>query len=334
MKYRTLGQTGINASVIGFGGIPVQRISEDEAEIVVDKALDMGINFFDTARGYTDSEVKLGKVLGKRRSEAVIATKSMARSKEEMAKEIRSSLNDIGVDYIDLYQFHNVKDKDSYDKIFAPGGALEALKEAKEEGLVKHIGITGHVKTYLRDALKTGEVETVQFPFNAVETEDDAGLFSLAREMNVGIIVMKPLAGGALNNINYALRYILEYPVSVIIPGMDSVEQVEENVKAGACEALSEEEKNKLAKEAGELGTVFCRRCEYCQPCPQGINIPVVFLLHGYYTRYNLKDWAKERYKTLPVKVDACIECGECEEKCPYNLPVRQLLKEAAETLK
>lgn len=334
MKYRTLGRTGLKVSVIGFGGIPIQRISIGEAGDIVNRALDLGINFFDTGRGYTDSEAKLGEVLSKRRKEAIIATKSMARSREGMASDIKKSLETLGVDYIDLYQLHNVKDKAALEQVLGPGGALEALKEAKKDGVVKHIGITGHIRSYLVEALKTGELETVQFPFNAVEVSGSEELLDLAGKTNIGVIVMKPLAGGALRNANLALRFILEYPVSIVIPGMDTMEQVNQNAEVGTqALPLSAEEKRVVQEEAEKLGDAFCRRCEYCRPCSQGIDIPMVFLLDGYYTRYDLKDWARERYGSMQTKADACIECGQCEERCPYNLPIRRMLADATTRL-
>jgi predicted aldo/keto reductase-like oxidoreductase len=329
MQYRQLGRTGLNVSVIGFGGIPIQRVSDEQATAVLQRALDKGINFFDTARGYTDSEAKLGRALKNSRQKVIIATKSMARTKEAMTADIKKSLAALGMDYIDLYQLHNVKDRAALEQVFKPDGALVALKEAKKAGVVKHIGITGHIRSYLIEALQSGELETVQFPFNAVEAAGAEVLFEQARQADAGIIVMKPLAGGAIRNINYALRFILEYNVSTVIPGMDSTAQVDENAMAGdEMLPLSAEEKKVLEEKAGALGATFCRRCEYCQPCPQGIDIPTVFLLDGYYTRYGLKDWARERYWTLPNKADACVECGECEEKCPYSLPIRRMLAE------
>jgi len=331
MQYRQLGRTGLSVSVIGFGGIPIQRVSAHEASAIVQHALSKGINFFDTARGYTDSEAKFGAALQGRRSEVIIATKSMARTKADMAMDINKSLAALGTDYIDLYQLHNVKSQDDLKQVFGPEGALAALKEAKQAGVVKHIGITGHIKSYLLEALKSGELETVQFPFNAVESSGAQELFDLAEQTGAGIIIMKPLAGGAIKNINLALRFILEHNVSTLIPGMDSSAQVDENVMATQdLLLLSVDEKKALEEEASTLGATFCRRCEYCQPCPQGINIPTVFLLDGYYVRYGLKDWARERYQGLTNKPDACVECGTCEEKCPYDLPIRRMLVESS----
>ncbi len=335
MEYRKLGKTGLNISVVGFGGIPVQRVSAGEAKAIVSRALDLGVNFFDTARSYSDSEEKLGNALKARRREAVIATKSMARTREAMAADIKKSLEVMGLDYIDLYQMHNLKSKRALDKVISPNGALAALVEAKKEGLVRHIGVTGHIKNFLVDTLQLEEIETIQFPFNAVETAGAQALLEQAGEKGIGVIVMKPLAGGALRNGKLALRYILEHKVTTAIPGMDSLAQVEENAGAGSDpQPLTVAERKKLEEEVEILGGTFCRRCEYCKPCKQGIDVPTVFLLDGYYTRYNLKDWARERYRDLKAGVDACIKCGECEARCPYNLPVRQMLAEAATRLR
>ncbi len=334
MEYRTLGKTGLNISVVGFGGIPIQRVSADESNAIISRALDLGINFFDTARGYTDSEEKLGAALKARRREAVVATKSMARTRDAMAADIKKSLETMRLDYIDLYQMHNVKSKKELDRVLSPDGALAALIEAKKEGLVRHIGVTGHIKDFLLETLRVEEVETVQFPFNAVETVGVSALLEQAGEKGIGVIVMKPLAGGALRNGNLALRYILEHTVTTVIPGMDSLEQVEENAAVGSNPLhLNTAERQTLEEEVKNLGGTFCRRCEYCKPCSQRIDIPTVFLFDGYYTRYNLQDWARERYQDLKARADACIDCGECEAKCPYSLPIRRMLAEAATRL-
>lgn len=330
MRYRALGRTGLQVSEIGFGGIPIQRVPEREAGAIIHRALDLGVNFFDTARGYTDSEAKLGAVLRQRRNEAIIATKSMARTAKDMASDIRASLKAMGVDYIDLYQMHNIKNKAALEKVLGPGGALEALQQAREAGLIRHMGVTGHIKEFLLETLRIPEIETIQFPFNPVESNGVRELLELSRQTETGVIIMKPLAGGAFPNAGLALRFVLEQPVSTVIPGMDSLQQLEENVKASRGPLpLSEEERDRLAEEAGRLGAIFCRRCEYCRPCSQGIDIPTVFLFDGYFCRYNLQEWARERYRALKATADQCIGCGECEQRCPYNLPIREMLAEA-----
>lgn len=333
MQYRRLGKTEWMVSLVGMGGIPIQKISFAAAEKVVWAAIEAGINFFDTARAYTDSEEKLGRVFGRypQRQKLFIATKSPALTRDEILKDIEKSLKNLQVDYIDLYQLHNVKEQQALDQVLGPQGAVEGLLEAQERGLVKYLGITGHVPQVLVKAIKTGLFATVQFPFNAVETGALRELLPLAQELDLGCIVMKPLAGGALTDPELALRFLFQYPVSTVIPGMNSLEQVAQNVKIGnSPRELTPEEQKKLQQEVDSLGKTFCRRCEYCLPCPQKINIPTIFLLDGYYTRYGLKDWARQRYAGLEKRAADCIQCGSCEERCPYNLPIRSMLKEAS----
>ena len=331
MRYEVLGRTGLKVSVVGFGGIPLQRVSEKEAAALVNRALDLGINFFDNARAYTDSEVKLGAALQERREEALIATKALSRTKNEMVAEIKTSLANLRTDYIDLYQLHNVKTKAEFQQICGKDGALAALAEAKAAGRIRHIGITGHIKEFLPETLERPEIETVQFPFNPVETHATANLFSAAAQADAGVIIMKPLAGGALRNASLALRYILQHPVTTVIPGMDALNQVEENAAVGGqTPELTQPEQQQLAEMVQELGATFCRRCDYCQPCPQGIDISTIFLLDGYLTRYHLPEWAKMRYRNLPAQAADCVDCGACEERCPYQLPIRQMIQQAA----
>ena len=331
MQKKRFGSTELQVSVIGMGGIPIQRVSDEEATILLEIALDEGINFFDTARGYTDSEIKFGRVLGPRHKDAIVATKSMARSREDMEKDIELSLNNLQMDFIDLYQLHNVRTKEELNQVLAPDGALAALRRAQAKGIVKHVGITSHVATVLAEAVSTGEFETMQFPFNVVEQESAKTMLPLAQKLDMGVIVMKPLAGGALVPADLALRFFSDQNVSTIIPGMDSPEQIRANAGLGReSMPLTAKEKEHLQGEIAKLGNRFCRRCEYCLPCPQGVNIPGIFTLEGYWSRYGLKEWAEQRYAQMPIRASACVECGICETRCPYNLPIREMLKEAS----
>ncbi|KJS19796.1 MAG: aldo/keto reductase [Clostridiaceae bacterium BRH_c20a] len=335
MQKKKLGKTNLDVSVIGFGGIPVQRISHEEAKLVVRAAVDKGLNFFDTARNYTDSEEKIGSALKGLRHKIVIATKALGRDKDTMEKEIELSLKNFQTDYIDLYQFHNVKTEQDLEKILGPGGALEALVQAKEQGKIRYIGITGHVEKTLIKALDAFEFSTVQFPRNYIEDTAEKELFPLARKKNMGIIIMKPLAGGAFSNTNLALRYLLGQDYSTVIPGMDTIEQINANLDLGInFIPLSKEEVIKLEQEAQELGPKFCRRCEYCKPCPQGLDITEFFIIHTYFKRYGLKDRIITRYNNMSIMADQCIECGICETKCPYELPIKKMLKEIHADLK
>lgn len=333
MIYRRLGKTELKVSLIGFGGIPIQRVSMEESARVIHRAEELGINFIDTARGYTVSEEYIGYALKGRRDKWHVATKSMARTKEAMIKDIDISLKNLKTDYIDLYQIHNIKEMDSYNLIVSENGALQALLQAKKEGKIGHIGITFHSLDVLKHAIESGLFETVMYPFNIVENQaEDA--FKRARELDLGVIAMKPMAGGALKNGTLAMRFIAENKnITSLIPGMADLNEVEENVKAiENFSGLKEEEVKNCIKIRKELGESFCRRCGYCAPCPNGIDIPFNFILRAYYENYDLKDWAIDRYKSMKSHAEDCRECGICEGRCPYNLPIRKMLKDVKKT--
>ncbi len=331
MEYRILGKTGLKISRLGLGGIPIQRIDAEGTTKLIHQLLDAGVNYIDTARGYTVSEEYLGHALEGVRDKFILATKSMSRDKEGMARDIDISRKNLKTDYIDLYQVHNPSMQD-LDKVLAPGGALEALLEAREAGKIGHIGLTAHSVEVFEKALTLDWVETIMFPYNIVETQGEE-LMKRAAEQNVGFIVMKPLAGGAIEDADLALHFLATVPeVTVVIPGMADAAEVEQNLAAIANNApLTEEEKEKMEQLRKTLGTQFCRRCNYCAPCTVGIQIPSVFLMQGYLTRYNLEDWARKRYEAMEVKASACVECGACEQRCPYHLPIREMLKKAAQ---
>ena len=218
------------------------------------------------------------------------------------------------------------------DQVLAPGGALEALREAKEAGKIGHIGITLHYADLFERALELDWVETIMFPYSIVESQGEE-MIRKCVEKNIGFICMKPLAGGAIDDATVALRYIASNPaVSVVIPGMAASEEIKQNMAAvNDTSPLTEEEKAKIQQIRQQLGTQFCRRCNYCAPCSAGISIPMMFLLEGYYSRYDLKDWAKLRYEGMGKKASDCIDCGICETRCPYQLPIREMLKKVSD---
>ncbi len=333
MEYRVLGKTGLKISRLGLGGIPIQKIDAAGTKVLLEKLVENGINYIDTARGYTVSEEYLGFALEGIRDKFVLATKSMSRTKEAMAKDIDISLTNLRTDYIDLYQIHNPNAKD-LEQVMAPGGALEALQEAKAQGKIGHIGVTLHSADLFRQAVELPWVETIMFPYNIVETQGEE-LIAKCKEKDIGFICMKPLAGGAIDDAVTALRFIVSNPnVTVAIPGMAEEAEIAQNIAAAENTApLTEQERAKIAMIRQELGTNFCRRCNYCAPCTVGINIPGVFLFEGYYSRYNLKQWALDRYAVLPKKASDCVGCGACEDRCPYQLPIRQMLKNVAQVL-
>lgn len=333
MEYRVLGKTELKISRLGFGGIPIQKIDAEGTKKLILEMIEEGINYIDTARGYTVSEEYLGYALEGVRDKFILATKSMARTKEVMAKDIETSLKNLRTDYIDLYQVHNPGAKD-LEQVMAPGGALEALYEAQKAGKIGHIGITLHSVDLFREAVELPWVETIMFPYNIVETQGEE-LIKKCEENNIGFICMKPLAGGAIDDAHVALRYILNNPaVTVVIPGMADIAEIKQNVSAASdISPLSTEELEKIAKIKDFLGTNFCRRCNYCAPCTAGINISAVFLFEGYYSRYDLKEWAANRYSSLSKTASDCIGCGVCESRCPYNLPIREMMKKTAEVM-
>ena len=331
MEYRVLGKTGLKISRLGFGGIPIQRIDAEGTKALMHQMKAAGINFIDTARGYTVSEEYLGYALEGIREHFIIATKSMARTRDAMAADIEISLKNLRTDYIDLYQVHNAT-PEQLEQVMAPGGALEALLEAKAAGKIGHIGLTSHSLDTFKMALNLPWVETFMFPYNIVETQAEKLIAECAKR-NIGFIDMKPLAGGAIEDATLALRYICANDaVTVVIPGMAEPKELEQNMAAVNNTApLTAEEKAGFLEIRNQLGTNFCRRCNYCQPCAAGINISGCFLFDGYLQRYGLGEWAKSRYATMPVKASACIGCGACEDRCPYNLPIRDMLKKVAE---
>ena len=329
---RKLGSTNIELNRVGFGGIPIQRITQEDTNLVINELINQGINFIDSARGYTVSEEYIGNAIEGKRDKFILATKSMSRSYDDMIRDVNISLNNFKTEYIDLYQLHNLK-PDEYDGIFDDDMAYEALLKCKEEGKIKHIGITSHSIDTIKKAVNSGKFDTIQFPYNIVEDQADE-IFKEANKNGIGIIVMKPLAGGAIDNAKLAIKYILSKDyIDVVIPGMDSVDHVIQNKKKKKNLNITDEENLEIKDIIEKLGNRFCRRCEYCMPCPVGINIPMNFLLEGYYSRYNLKEWSKDRYKSLDVNASNCIECGKCESKCPYELPIREMLKDVSNIL-
>lgn len=329
MRYNTLGKTGLSVSAVGFGGIPIQRIDPQKTRLLMEKLVQQGVNYIDSARGYTVSEEFLGQALTGMRERFVLATKSMARDRAGMAADIETSLKNFRTEHIDLYQVHN-PNAEQLVQVCAPGGALEALQEAKRAGKIGHIGITLHSADLFRQVLDYDWVETIMFPYNIVETQGE-DLIAACAARNIGFICMKPLAGGAIDDAALAMRFIAQNPnVTVTIPGMAELSELEENV-AAYCDdrPLTQSESEKIDRIRRELGTNFCRRCNYCAPCSAGIGISNVFIAEGYYTRYGLKDYGRAKYEMSGAPASSCLGCGACEQRCPYHLPIRQMLKHA-----
>jgi len=361
MQFRTLGRTGLKVSAVGFGGIPIMggspvgEVSEEEAVRIIRYALDQGINFIDTARSYGQSERRIGLAIKGRSPRPYIATKTYIDWKggdlDRFSREIDESLAALEVEAIDLYQIHFI-DK-GFELAFGPQGAVARLRKAVEEGKIRHIGVTSHDPEIAIKALGTGEFETIQVPYNVAKPEAAERLFPYCAEHGIGVICMKPIAGGALATspevqqhlegqdlltAGHALRFVLSQPaVSVAIPGMDSTREVDENaaVAAGdAVEPVSASEADRIRERLAVLGERFCHNCGYCDAvCSVEMPLSEIFTLERYYKLHALHALAKERFQRLGRSADECVDCGKCEEKCPYGLPVRERLKEAARLL-
>jgi hypothetical protein len=330
MEKVMLGRTDLPVTKMALGGIPLSTImsgnTEEEIEQVIHAALDAGINFIDTSRVYLDSEANIGKVLEQRKSRCFIATKTMSRGYEEILADLEESLRELNVDSVEIFQAHHMS-KDDIPLFLKKGGGLDAFTKAKERGLTRFIGVTSHYLDCLIELVKTGEFDTVMFPYNVVERDAEKELMQLARKMNVGTLVMKPLSGGALRQIEGSLRFLLDKPVDVILTGMSSVEELNENLAIiKRNRPLSHEELKSLEAEVAHLGKMFCRRCGYCLPCPNDIRIPeMIQMMYQSMQGLSYEELPERKKRMGPgllMWYEACTECGECEKKCPYQLPI------------
>jgi predicted aldo/keto reductase-like oxidoreductase len=337
MNYRKLGRTGLEVSCIGFGAIPIANLSGEEADRVLTAALDNGMNFIDTARGYRESEERIGASLSHRRAEYYLATKTKARKEEAIREELRTSLDKLCTDRIDLYQIHYVNNDTVLDNVLAPSGALSTLQAIRSEGICDYIGITGHDAAVLLRAAQTGEFDTIQGAFSYIEREEKIlNLIEYCQRENIGFIVQKPLAGGAIAPAAAGLRWILTHPVSTVIPGMLSVAQAEENARVGGEEpAITDGEREVLDALVRELGDRFCRRCNYCHAvCPEGIRIGVILEFLGKGKVPENFALSQRWYRGFEINGSNCTECGLCLSECPYELPIPDMLREAHALLK
>lgn len=336
MQKRRLGRTELMVSNLGLGGMGV--ISKVHPDIrsgmaVVERALDLGVNFIDTARGYFDSEKVLGEVMKTRRNEVILASKTFLRSGKAAYKELEQSLETLGVQKIELYQVHHVQYQYELEQVTAPGGALEALELARKEGLIDHIGVTSHHTRVLGQALDTGRFDTVMLPFSPIERDGMHEVYDAAKRHDCGIITMKALAAGRLTSVEESIHFNLAHDISIVVLGCSTVEHVERDVAAvHSFYELSTEERARLGSTADRMDDDFCRRCRYCEPaCPAGIPIADVFRIEDYLVLN--ATYARNEYRALPVNTTACIQCGECETLCPYDLDVTADLKRAHERL-
>ncbi len=334
MKKVRLGKTGLMVSRVGMGGIPLIRRTEDEAVKLGRHALDLGVNFIDTANGYGVSEERIGKGIAGRRDEAIIATKASGRTSADVLNCIETSLKRMQIDYIDLWQFHGVSTIEGFEQITQPGGSIEGAQEAMDAGKIRHIGISSHSLDTAKILVSSGFFETIQFPLNFVTNEAADELVPLALKHDVGFIGMKPFAGGMLTDANLAIKYSLQFDNVVPDPGVEKIEEIEEIVaiaERGSWK-LSPEELQKIEEIRAEVGTRFCRRCHYCMPCPQGVDISMMMTMPSLGKLWPL-DWFLDEYfvKYTVEPARNCTQCGECEPKCPYKLPIREMIVEHLE---
>lgn len=325
MNSYILGRTGLEISEVGFGCIPIIRLGTDEAVEVLQYAFEKGVTFYDTANAYKDSEYKIGKAFKGMRDKVVLATKTMRRDASEVIDQLENSLRMLQTDYIDLYQFHQVAQEKDWEML-QTGGALEAVLKAKEQGKIRHIGITSHSLPMAVKLIKTDIFSTIQFPFNFIEDAAKDELHQVAKAMDIGILVMKPFAGGVIDNASLAFKFLRQYPQAIPIPGYDSKKSVDEIVALYDCpNVVTADDLALMDQYRAELGQRFCRRCEYCQPCPQGVMITPAM---GYPIVANRMspavavDFAQKAMETVPQ----CIDCGLCTTRCPYELAIPEIL--------
>ena len=337
MLYRELGRTGLRASAIGLGCVPLGSSSTDYAVKIVLRALELGINYIDVARSYWDSELKLGIALQGQRERVILSSKTGAKTRDDAWREIHESLERLRTSYLDNVHLHGLQPGQDLDARLGPGGALEALIEAKEQGLVRHIGCTSHHSRVLLDALRRYPFEIILVPMNIVEREPLDELVPFCNEHGVGVTIMKPLAVGLLPA-RLALKWLLNQPIACVVPGVSTLEELEEDARVGwEPLTLTAEEQRQVDTWRGTLEHQRCRSCSACLPCPQGIALAGVLYTDVMYCHYHNMGrqafrafpWSQERLRgdrqsrrQTVRQIESCDRCGVCEQRCPYGIPI------------
>lgn len=325
MRKITLGKTNITVNKNGFGALPIQRISEKDAVYLLHKAYDHGIDFYDTARFYTDSEEKLGLAFADRRDKVYIASKTGAENPADFWKELETTLRNLKTDYLDIYQFHNIS--------FCPrpgdgSGMYEAMLKAKEQGKIRHIAITNHRLKVAREAIDSGLYDTLQYPFSYLSLEQELELVKKCEAANMGFIAMKALAGGLINNSAAAYAYMLQFENVLPIWGIQREKELDEFLSYQEMEPVLEGElAAAIRHDLDELQGEFCRGCGYCMPCPAGIEINTCARMSLLIRRAPSDAQLTEEAKAMMKKTEECLHCGKCREKCPYGLDTPALLE-------
>ena len=326
MKEITLGKTGITVPQNGFGALPIQRISKEEAVELLRRAWQGGMRFFDTARAYSDSEEKVGEAIREmNRDEIFIATKTMAQTPEAFWKDLETSLSLLGTDYVDIYQFHCA------NQVFAPNdgtGMYEAMLEAKRQGKIRHIGITTHKLQVARYAIASGLYENLQFPLSYLSSRKESDLVHDCVKADMGFIGMKGLAGGLIRNSKAAMAFISQFENAVPIWGVQKPEELEEWLAFfKEMPEMNREISEFIDREREEMAGEFCRGCGYCMPCPAGITINQCARMSLMLRRAPSKAWLNEHWQKEMAKIENCLHCNQCRSKCPYELNTPELLQ-------
>ncbi len=322
----TLGNTGIVANKNGFGALPIQRIDMDSAVRLIHMALDGGVNFFDTARAYSDSEEKLGAALsGVSRDKYYIATKTAAKTGEQLEAELATSLKNLRTDYVDIYQLHCAP------KCFRPNdddGVYDAALRAKKEGKIKHIGITAHLINVAEEAIESGLYETLQFPFAYISGERELALAGKCEEAGMGFLGMKGLAGGLLTNSKLCYYFACQYKSVLPLWGVQKESELAEFLSyQDNPPVMDDEMKAQYEKDIEELSGDFCRGCGYCMPCPKGIQINNCARISQLLRRSPSANWLNDYWQKEMARIKECVHCNQCASKCPYGLDTPKLLE-------
>jgi len=321
----TLGSTGITVPQNGFGALPVQRVDMDNACKILRRAYEGGMTFFDTARAYTDSELKLGQALSDVRDQIYIATKSASKDTEAVKKDLDASLNNLKTDHIDIYQFHNV------DQVYRPedgSGMYELMEDFKRQGLIRHIGITAHKIGLAEEAIESGLYETLQFPLSYLSGDREQALVRACIDHDMGFIGMKGLAGGLITNARAAFAFFSQFDNTVPIWGVQRMTELEEWLGfMDDPQGMTYDILGFIEKDRKEFGDEFCRGCGYCMPCPQGIQINNCARMSLMLRRAPSEAWTNDYWRAEMERTKECSLCGACMKKCPYGLPTPDLLK-------
>ena len=330
MERTVIGNTGLEVFRLGFGGIPIQRVGEAQAVETVRHAVERGVDFIDTSRMYTTSEHRIGLALQGLRKPVIMASKTPSRTHDGVLNDLDESLRRLRRGTIDIYQLHLVRDDADYEKAIAPGGALDALRQARDAGKIGHIGITTHSLDLAERIIHEGRFETIMVCFSLLEPDAETRIFPKAREKGIGVIAMKSFSGGVIERADLALKYALSRPDVVLIPGVEDTEKFDRNwaVFENGDYTLTDADKKDIESIRESFDKNFCRRCDYCQPCTEGISIQTVLGIPSAVKRFGPAILEKDFFAHAIKLARDCSECEECVERCPYDLPIPELIRE------